>query len=197
MEIDSEYCQYRDTVNESLQHWQELAWLNRFLLTPTPSKREDTSAIVFDLIDQRMKQTEISKDAASFSKFLNVESHRSTFRLILVEHGESWDIDREMLDVVCSKYNVDPRFVASHLGHSEIHYEENCPNDLARDIGLLNRGAKCRRYDWSLGGELANTLSFSGGSVFFFSYRTMALSLAVHRDDNQNVLGKAGILQLT
>jgi len=76
--------------------------------------------------------------AASLSQDLEIEAWGSRLRVILVGHGESWDVDRDSVDLICSRYSLGPRFVAKHFDYQGIQDEENCPQDLRRALNSLS-----------------------------------------------------------
>lgn len=124
------FSAYRDSLRAHASQWPELSWLDRFLHAPKPANGDGTSARVFELIGNRFIKSEVDGTAASFSKAIEAEAHNSRMRIVLVSHGQSWDVDRDFVDIVCSKYRLDPRFVANHFDYPGIRDEKNHPRDL-------------------------------------------------------------------
>ena len=175
---------YHQALSESLERWRELDWLKRFLTTAIRADEivQNTHATFLELRGQRLVPFAQAENVRILNRILEAPETNSNLRIIIFTHGESWDVDREMLDVVCQKYKIDPRFLVNHLGHAGVHLERNCPKDITLDVGGLQRGNNGAIYNWKLGGELANNASFQTGSAFFFSYENSALSLAIDRD---------------
>ncbi|MDI1492664.1 MAG: hypothetical protein OHK93_004446 [Ramalina farinacea] len=145
---------YRERVHNALGRWPELAWLNRFLQTPKPSTvRDETIAQILDLHDTHFTTSGEEASATSLSQALDVEQ-TGRLRIVLISHGDSWDVDRDIVDVVCSKYSLDPRFVAKHFDYPWIRYEGNCPPDLFKAIERVDDDSYTNKYTWDLGGEM-------------------------------------------
>ncbi|KAL8822560.1 MAG: hypothetical protein Q9191_006706 [Dirinaria sp. TL-2023a] len=179
--MPTRFSAYRDSIRSSLSKWPEFSWLNRFLQTPKQADGDKTSAYVFELIGNRFVASQADDTAASLSQAIDFEVQGSRLRVLLVVHGESWDVDRDIVDLVCSKYSIDPRFVARHFGYPRNQWEKNCPGDLRHAIqeyDLYSTG-EC---SWDLGGDVMSSLSMQLGSCFYFSYENECLSLAVHRE---------------
>ncbi|KAL8725697.1 MAG: hypothetical protein Q9181_006315 [Wetmoreana brouardii] len=174
------FSAYRDSVRRSLNQWPELSWLDRFLHTPKPANGDATSAQVFDLIGNRFVASEPHGTAPSFSQALGVEAQDSRLRLVLVGHGESWDVDRDIVDVICSRYSIDPRFVAQHFDYQHIRREKTCPRDLRLALEKVDANYYLNKYTWDLGGDVMFSSSAQLGSFFSLTYETEGLSLAVH-----------------
>lgn len=177
---------YRDSVNSALGRWPELAWLNRLLQTPKPSTVQDeTVAQIFDLHGAYFRTSGPEASPTSLSQALDVE-HFERLRVVLISHGDSWDVDRDLLDVVCSKYSLDPRFLAKHLDYPKIRCESNRPRDLRNAVESVNEHYYLSAgYTWNLGGEVFSQLSTTLGSCFSFAYEKECLSIAVHEEDHK------------
>ena len=176
---------YRDRVHNALGRWPELAWLKRFLQTPKPAtgQEDETVAQIFDLNDSHFTTSGPEAIATSFSEALEVEQ-TGRLRVVLISHGFSWDVDRDLVDVVCSKYSLDPRFLAKHFDYPSIRYEANCPRDLRDAEERVNFNYYNEvEYPWDLGGEVFSQLSTKLGLCFFFAYQNECLSVAIHEED--------------
>lgn len=182
--MSTPFSTYRDSINRSLSHWPELSWLDRLLQTPKHATGDKTSAQVFDLVGNRLLESSNVDTAASSSQALGSQAPDSRLRLVLVGHGDSWDVDRDMLDVVCSRYRVDPRFLARHLDYPTVHYEKHCPPQIKAAVEV-NRDFFLNKYTWELGGDIMSHLSLHLGSCFFFAYASEGLSLTIHREDHK------------
>ena len=180
--MSTKFSTYRDLVRSSLSKWHELSWLARFLQTPKPADGEGTSAHVFELIENHFVASQTDGTAASLSQALEVEAQDSRLRIVLLAHGDSWDVDRDLVDIVCSRYRIDPRFVAQHFDYPSIDREKNCPRDLRLAIDELRQRTYRDQYPWDHGGDVMSSLSMQLGSSFFFSYKKECLSLAVHQE---------------
>lgn len=182
--MSTSFSTYRDAISRSsLTHWPELSWLSRFLQTPKPASGDETSAKIFDLVDDRLLESNDVDTAASLSQALESQVPDSRLRLVLVGHGDSWDVDRDMLDVVCNKYDVDPRFLAKHLDYPTIRCEKHCPSHLRHAVQSADDDFLLNGYSWDLGGEIMSHLSLQLGSCFFFAYASECLSLMVLQED--------------
>ena len=174
---------YRERVHNALGRWPELAWLNRFLQTPKPATvRDDTAAQIFDLHDTHFTTSGQEATAGSLSEALNVEQ-TGRLRVVMVSHGASWDVDRDIVDVVCTKYSLDPRFVAKHFHYPDIRCEHSHPRDINEAIRKVNEDCYHHKYSWDLGGEVFSQLSTKLGLCFFFAYQRECLSMAIHEED--------------
>ena len=180
-----QFSAYRDCIKDSLSRWPEFSCLNRFLQTSKPANAHATSAHIFDLVDNRLVPTGTDYSAASFSENLAVQVQGSRVRVVLICHGDSWDVDREIVDVACSNYGIDPRFVARHFDHSQIRFEKNCPRDLLDSIEEVNNNYYEHRYSWDHGGLLMSPLSVQLGSCYSIAYKTDCLSIAVHHEGDK------------
>ncbi|KAL8716988.1 MAG: hypothetical protein Q9225_005724 [Loekoesia sp. 1 TL-2023] len=181
--MSTTFSAYRDLVNKSLSRWPELSWLNRFLQTPKPADGDETFTHVFELVGVRLVECQNDGTAASLSRALESEAHNSRLRIVLIGHGDSWDVDRDILDVVCSKYSVDPRFLARHFDYPGIQFEKNCPRDFRHAIQEVSQDCN-KQYTWDLGGDVMSHLSLQQlGSCFLFAYDSESLSLATHQED--------------
>lgn len=182
IKMETTHSSYRERVHSALGRWPELAWLNRFLQTPKPATVEDeTAAQIFDLDGTHFTTSGQEASAISLSQALNVEQI-GRLRVVLVSHGDSWDVDRDIVDVVCTKYSLDPRFVAKHFDYPKIRFEDNCPRDLFSAIKRVNNSSR-NKYTWDLGGEVCSQLSTKVGLCFFFAYEKECLSVALHEED--------------
>lgn len=186
------FSAYRDSIRTSLSHWPELAWLNRFLQTAKPNDGDRTFAHVFELIDNHFVASEAQFTATSLAQAIETKVQASRLRIVLICHGQSWDVDRDIVDVVCSKYSIDPRFMARHFNHSAIRFERNCPGDIGVALQRVDHLSFNNQYSWDLGGEIMSPLSMQSGSCFFFAYEGECLSLAVHRERFQDT-GKRAV----
>lgn len=189
MEVN--FSSYRDSINASLRQWPELSWLNRFLQTPTPANGDKTSVHVFELLDNHFVESGTDSTAASLSQVLEVNVQSSRLRIVLICHGNSWDVDRNIVDIVCSKYSVDPRFVAKHFDYPDIRFEKNCPQDLRSAVNKVNDHYSENKYIWELGGDVMFPLSVQLGSCFSFAYQMNCLSLAVCQKDDKETSSQA------
>ena len=174
---------YRERVHNALGRWPELAWLNRFLQTPQPATvYDETIAQIFDLDDSHFTTSGQEATAGSLSEALNVEQ-TGRLRVVLVVHGDSWDVDRDIVDVVCSKYSLDPRFVSKHFDYPGILNEGNCPRDIYEAIQNVNEDYLTHEYSWDIGGEVFSQMSTKLGLCFSFAYQKECLSMAIHEED--------------
>jgi len=172
--MSKQFSTYRHSISASLGKWPELSWLNRFLQTPTPADGDRTSAQVFELIGNAFVTSGIDGTAASLLQDLEVEAPGSRLRVILIGHGQSWDVDRDIVDLICSRYGLDPRFVARHFDYPRILYERNRPRDFRLALENANHGPYEDTYTWDLGGDVMSSLSIQPDSCFFFSYEDLA-----------------------
>lgn len=95
--MSTTFSAYRDSINKSLSSWPELSWLNRFLQTPKPADGDKTFAHVFKLVGGRLLESPNYGTAASLSRALEREARNSRLRIVLIGHGDSWDVDRDIL----------------------------------------------------------------------------------------------------
>ena len=167
--MSAEFSSYRDSIRSSLKSWPELSWLSRFLQTPKPAGGDKTSAQVFNFIGNRFIASESNSTAASIFKATEDDTEGSLLRIVVISHGKSWDVDRDIIDAVCSRYGVDPRFIASHFDYSTIWDEENYPSDLHEN-----------QFAWNLGDDTMSPLSMQLDSCFSFAYKEQCLSVAIH-----------------
>ena len=174
---------YRQRIAWSLSNWPELSWLHRFLQTPTPANGDYTYANVFELIGHHFVAVSHDGDGVPLSQALEDRAEDSRLRLVLITHGDSWDVDRDVVDTVCNKYSLDPRFVARHFDYPDIQHELNCPEDLYHAIDRLYTKDD---YPWELGGDLMFSLSMELKSCFFITYMTECLSFAIHQQENRS-----------
>ncbi len=110
----------------------------RYLQTPVPADGDRTSGQVFELIGNGFVTSGIDGTAASLSQSLDVEAQGSRLRIILIGHGKSWDVDRDIVDPICSRYSLDLRFVAKHFHYPGVEYEPNCPRDIPLALEEVN-----------------------------------------------------------
>lgn len=187
--MSTSFSEYRDSINRSLGDWPQLSWLNRLLQTRKPVDEDATLGKIFELIGDRCVGSRTYKSAADFSQALDVERNDSQLRIVMIGHGRSWDVDRDMIDVVCSKYDVDPRFLVKHFDYPTVQWEKNCPGDISSGINDVNNDYYKNTYTWDLGGEVLSPLSIQSGSCFFFAYDDQCLSLAIHEEDHRVTCG--------
>lgn len=155
----------------------------RYLQTPVPADGDRASGQVFELIGNGFVTSGIDGTAASLSQSLDVEAQGSRLRIILIGHGKSWDVDRDIVDPICSRYSLDLRFVAKHFHYPGVEYEPNCPRDIPLALEEVNHDPYPNQYTWHLGGDTMSSLTIQPGSCFFFSYKDKCLSLAIHQND--------------
>lgn len=181
--MSTPFSSYRDAITRSfLARWPELSWLSRFLETPKPTNSDETSARIFDLVGDRLLESGNVDTVASLSQALETRSSDSRLRLVFVGHGDSWDVDRDILDVVCKRYDVDPRFLAKHLDYPTIRYEQHCPPQLYRAIKSADQDFYLNKYTWDLGGEISSRFVSAAGILFLFCLRfTMFVSYGPSR----------------
>ncbi|KAF2237992.1 hypothetical protein EV356DRAFT_332540 [Viridothelium virens] len=182
------FFRYRDSVRESLDEWPELSWLNRFLQTPSPVGGSETSAQVFDLIGTHFIASPIDGTPGSLANMLNTQSQDSRFRVVLLCHGDSWNVERDVVDVIGDRYDVDPRVMAKHFDYREIKRESNCPVDIRQGLVNVDRDYISNKYTWKLGGDLICSLSTPLNSWFSFNYDHECLSFVVRKDSSKTTL---------
>ncbi|KAL8832900.1 MAG: hypothetical protein Q9170_004680 [Blastenia crenularia] len=164
-------------------HLPTLGPTRLLLQTPKPADGDEMTAHVFELTGEHLVECQNDGTPASFSRTLDSESPNSPLRVVVVGHGNSWDVDRDILDVLCSKYNIDPHFLARHLDYPTVWYEKHCPRDLCHGVEKADRDYYKKKYSWDLGGDVMSHLSLPPGSCFFFAYRAYSMSVAVHQED--------------
>ena len=172
--MEPAYTKYSDAVHAALQHWPELAWLNRFLQTPQPSGGEATSAIILDLVGDTLQPSRTAEDADAFHELLKTIEPGIKYRVVALLHGLTFDVDRSMVNVLCDRYQLDPRFVSKHFAYDDVHDERNCPQDMLSNF--------CDEH--ALRGEIMCPLSVSDGSCFTFTFGEDCLSLALHQEED-------------
>jgi hypothetical protein len=63
---------------------------------------------------------------------------KSRLKAVVVSLGDSWDVGRDMVDVVSTRFDLDPRILMGHFDYSYCLKEANCPLDIdsRREEGL-------------------------------------------------------------
>ncbi|KAL9059752.1 MAG: hypothetical protein Q9162_001053 [Coniocarpon cinnabarinum] len=182
--MSNEFSKYRDALRDCVRRWPELVWVHRFLQTSKPANVDSTYAQTFDFYDGRVAASDVFYDPASFSAALVRQVQSSRLRLVLVCHGESWDIDRDIVDVMCSRYDLDPRFVSQHFDYPDVKFERNCPRDISDAHKAADHDYYENKYEWKMGGSLLPPWSLQLDSHFRFAYRRECLSLKILREES-------------
>ena len=177
--MSAEFGSYRETVRKCAAKWPELEWIHRFLQTPKPADANDTYAQTFDFIDSSVVESDVFRTPRLFSETLNNPLPGSSLRVVLVCHGDSWTVDRDIVDVACAKYDLDPRFVSQHFDYPYAKWEKNCPRDISKALAAVDDHYFENKYTWSLGGAIISSLSLQLSGHFCFAYKHECLSLKV------------------
>ncbi|KAI4147067.1 MAG: hypothetical protein L6R39_003248 [Caloplaca ligustica] len=195
--MSTRFSTYRDSINKSLGKWPELSWLNRLLQTPKPADGDETTAQIFDLVGSRFCASDVYRTAELFSQGIETKVRDSWLRLVLVGHGQSWDVDRDMIDVACDKFDVDPRFLAKHFDYLTIKWEKRCPPDIRSAFNNYSTFTDGDFHEdehfWDLTSDILSALSMRPGSCFFFAYEDQCLSLAIHPEDENVTHGESSL----
>ncbi len=144
MASNDTFTTYRDHIHASLPEWPEFSSLNRFLQTSKPAATADTKVYISDFHNDRLLTHQVEGSLSHLQSELGADAEDSRLRFVILCHTESWSIDRDVLDVVCSQIEVEPRVLASHLDYPHATYESHYPPDLLR---RLNKEG----YPWDLG----------------------------------------------
>ena len=123
---------------ETRTEWPELTWLNLFLSAQVENVAEKTSVSVLTLQGQRLVPHESPLNAKSLHAELWYPSAVSNLRVVLIGHGESWDVDRDIVDVVAARFDLDPRFLMRHFDHKYDWVEKECPLEVKKNMRAMN-----------------------------------------------------------
>jgi hypothetical protein len=123
---------------ETRSDWPELTWLNRFLSAQVENVAEKTSVSVLTLQGQRLVPHESPLNAESLHAELWHPVAFSSLRVVLIGHGESWDVDRDIVDVVAARCDLGPRFLMRHFDHKYNWAEKRCPLEFKKNIRSMN-----------------------------------------------------------
>lgn len=124
--IDYTELLYTPPVINAANSDLDLAWLRMFLLYHQGGQGCSTEALVFSGHDMDGTKVSSASDASSLAKLLEPGSGpaESSPKMILLSYPQTWSLDRQILGVVASKYNLDSELLQRHL------YHEGSRNDM-------------------------------------------------------------------
>ena len=132
----SQFSSYRDFVSHLSVDYPEFAWLRDFLAKPgaTPSV---TRVVVIDSTkDGRLNTPELDGTLPTLSQTLNHYPANVQTRIIHVSYIQSWSIDRDLIDALGMRFDIDPLFFWGHLDHYWASKDRLCPRG-SRDVQRL------------------------------------------------------------
>ena len=116
---------YKDIVSARRSERPEYEWLQTFLEHPGPCNSE-TLAVVFDSDGETLiERGQFSADTPQFSRILAARPSEVRTRYIVVSYQQSWNVDRSIVEKLCSTYNVEPDFFREHFYYHDIYSEDN------------------------------------------------------------------------
>ena len=109
---------YRDRIHASLGKWPEFSWLNLFFQTTQPAGVDDQTVVyISDLCNDQLLTYRVEGDLSHLQAEMCAEVENSSLRFVFLCHVDSWSINRDVLDVVCSHFELDPRVLVGHLDY--------------------------------------------------------------------------------
>ena len=102
------YQSYRDYVQHLQNEWPELTWLDQFLNTEVPTN-DTTTVGICDLIQDKLVYNDYSGDLRRLEDDLHNNPRPSKLRVVILTHVDSWTVDRQVLDVIGRKLDLEPR----------------------------------------------------------------------------------------
>jgi hypothetical protein len=136
---------YFDYVSTLYVRYPEYKWLHRFLSESGPVPSE-TRVLVIDSIDNKLcvhnfHGSFASSDGDGLRHALSQRSADIATRIVYVNYMQSWSIDRDVINIVGSHFQLNPTFLWGHLHHYYSSEDQHCPPD-------LKANEKRSRYLW-------------------------------------------------
>lgn len=104
-------------------------------------------------------------------------------RFVFLCHSDSWSVNRDLLDVVCSYFELDPRVLVGHLDYPGAIEEKHCPGDFRSKMNNLSFSTHPYPafHPWELGGDLTSPFDEHVGHSFRFCYREAGMTVIPKR----------------
>ena len=98
-----------------LQHNKNFEWLHKYFTreTKTPTSHE----LLLDSIDEKIIRQKVNR------KSLQSRPKGVSTRIIVLSHGDVWNIDRVILDGIPYVLDLDPVLLWRHLDHDFSHLQ--------------------------------------------------------------------------
>ena len=147
------YQSYAEYVRHLQDEWPELAWLDRFMNTKVPGPHGETTVGICDLVREKLVYHDFSGDPDRLGDALSSNPQDSPLRVVVLTHVDSWDVNRQIVDVLGAKLDVDPRFLMSHFNHRKSYLEACCPGDISWSVARANPLMDLDKLGWNFDGD--------------------------------------------
>src|SRR2546429_3332749 len=133
LESSFPFKSYFDYVSTLYKLYPEYKWLQRFLSEPG-SIPSQTRVLVIDSVDnklcmQNFQGSFASSDGDGLRKALSQQSADIATRIVYIAYRQSWSIDRDVINIVGSYFQLNPIFLWGHLHHYYSPEDRLCPAD--------------------------------------------------------------------
>ena len=108
------YHTYTEYLGSLLPQWPEYRGLHEFLQLDPPSPTRDTHARVIDCQGDGLS-TRRFEDAVRFRDALDLQSPSTVTRLVIVNYAQTKTLQRDFIDAIGLKFDIDPLFFCNHF----------------------------------------------------------------------------------
>ena len=108
------YHTYTEYLGSLLPQWPEYRGLHEFLDDDPSSHSRNTHAVIIDCQGDGLSSHRF-EDAVRFRDALDVQSPDTVTRLVIVDYVETQTLQRDFIDAIGLKFDIDPLFFCNHF----------------------------------------------------------------------------------
>lgn len=109
------YTTYRDYLDQNAPYWPELQWMQAFMQSPDGDP-ESTKVTILDARDGSFTSTEIPPVASeALQHAIETRQPEVITRLIIVTYRTVYGLNRSVVDVLGSYFDIDAMVLQQHL----------------------------------------------------------------------------------
>ena len=118
------YFSYKDYLDLNVEDWPEFRWMQVFFMHPGGDPNNTNLTIIDSTNESLHPQSINTLDPRSLTTALENREPEVKTRIIVVHYGMSFSIDRRVVDVLGSVYDLDPLVLQRHFEHDALWLED-------------------------------------------------------------------------
>lgn len=118
------YSSYTDYLDRNVGDWPEFLWMQVFFKHPGGHPNHTTLAVIDSKNDTLHSRTISIRDRHGLTQVLEHREPGVKTRVIVVAYTQSFSIDRLVVDVLASFYDIDPLVLERHFHRETLGLED-------------------------------------------------------------------------
>ncbi|KAK0101112.1 hypothetical protein ONS95_012905 [Cadophora gregata] len=118
------YLSYKDYLDTNVEDWPEFRWMQVFFMHPGGDPNNTNLTIIDSANGSLHPQSITTLDPHSLTTALENRQPEVKTRIIVVHYGQSFSIDRRVVDILGSVYDLDPLVLQRHFEHDAMWLED-------------------------------------------------------------------------